>query len=432
MKKVRIGVMGAYRGTSMINYCESAENAEVVAICDKWVEGLERQKAKLNDPRITYYTNFEDFIKHDMDAVVLANYANEHAPFAIKAMRAGKHVFSEVLPVQTMKEAVELIETIEETGMVYAYGENYCYMPAPYEMRRLYREGKIGEFEYGEGEYIHNCEPIWPSITYGEENHWRNRMYSTFYCTHSLGPLIHITGLRPVSVIGFEGSKAERRRRVGAKSGSFGIEMVTLENGGIIKSIHGDLYKNSIWYSVYGSHGRMESAREDTGEGVERLFVNADAYSGEYAPHDVESYRPEQDKANKSAAFGHGGSDFYSMYHFVQKILGDQSADTIDVYEALDMFLPGMFAYRSILKGGIPMEIPDLRNKAEREKWRNDTACTGPQAAGDQLLPTSADGTPEIAPEVYEKMYQLWRKEVDADEGYVKAAMTQGSGKKES
>lgn len=52
-----------------------------------------------------------------MDAVVLANYANEHAPFAIKAMRAGKHVFSEVLPVQTIKEAVELIETIEETGM---------------------------------------------------------------------------------------------------------------------------------------------------------------------------------------------------------------------------------------------------------------------------------------------------------------------------
>lgn len=432
MKKVRIGVMGAYRGTSMINYCESAENAEVVAICDKWVEGLERQKATLNDPRITYYTNFEDFIKHDMDAVVLANYANEHAPFAIKAMRAGKHVFSEVLPVQTMKEAVELIETIEETGMVYAYGENYCYMPAPYEMRRLYREGKIGEFEYGEGEYIHNCEPIWPSITYGEENHWRNRMYSTYYCTHSLGPLIHITGLRPVSVIGFEGSKAERKRRVGAKSGSFGIEMVTLENGGIIKSIHGGLYKNSIWYAVYGSHGRMESAREDTGEGVERLFVNADAYSGEYAPHEVESYRPVQDKANKSAAFGHGGSDFYSMYHFVQKILGDPSADTIDVYEALDMFLPGMFAYRSILKGGIPMEIPDLRNKAEREKWRNDTACTDPQAAGDQLLPTSADGTPEIAPEVYEKMYRLWRKEVDADEGYVKAAMTQGSGKKES
>ena len=73
----------------------------------------------------TNYDNFDDFIKHDMDAVVLANYANEHAPFAIRAMKLGKHVFSEVLPVQTMKEAVELIEAVEETGMLYAYGENY-------------------------------------------------------------------------------------------------------------------------------------------------------------------------------------------------------------------------------------------------------------------------------------------------------------------
>ena len=428
MKKVRIGVMGAYRGTSMINYCEQADNAQVVAICDKWVEGLERQKETLNDSNITYYTNFEDFINHDMDAVVLANYATEHAPFAIKAMKAGKHVFSEVLPVQTMKEAVELIETVEETGLVYAYGENYCYMPAPYEMRRLYKEGRIGEFEYGEGEYIHNCESIWPSITYGEEDHWRNNMYATFYCTHSLGPLIHITGLRPVSVIGLEGTMAERKRRVGCKTGSFGIEMVTLENGGILKSIHGGLYKNSVWYSVYGSHGRMESGREDAGENMERIYINADDFSGDYTHHDVISYKPAEN-AKDSASFGHGGSDYYSMYNFVQKILGDGTADTIDVYEALDMFLPGMFAYRSVLQGGVRMDIPDLRKKEERDKWRNDTACTDPKVAGDMLLPTTSAGTPVIEKEVYEKMYRLWRKDFESDDGYTNAAMTQGSKK---
>ena len=426
MKEVRIGVMGAYRGASMIHYCTQADNAQVVAICDKWVEGLERQKAALNDPGIAYYTDFEDFIKHDMDAVVLANYANEHAPFAIKAMNAGKHVFSEVLPVQTMKEAVELIETVEKTGLVYAYGENYCYMPAPYEMRRLYREGKIGEFEYGEGEYLHNCEPIWASITYGEEDHWRNNMYATFYCTHSLGPLIHITGLRPVSVIGLEGTKAERRRRGGCKSGSFGIEMVTLENGGIIKSAHGGLYKNSVWYSVYGSHGRMESGREDAGDSVDLLYVNADAYDGEYAQHDVLRYKPAEKHAKESAAFGHGGSDYYSMYNFVQKILGDESADVIDVYEALDMALPGLFAYRSVLAGGVSMKIPDLRKEEEREKWRGDTACTDPKVAGDQLLPTCSTGTPQIGKEVYERMYRLWRQDVEADSGCTNAALTQG------
>ena len=429
MKKVRIGVLGAYRGTSMINYCEAADNAQVVAICDKWVEGLERQKAALNNPNITYYTDFEDFIRHDMDAVVLANYATEHAPFAIRAMRAGKHVFSEVLPAQTLQEAVELIETVEETGKVYAYGENYCYMPATYEMRRLYKAGKIGEFEYGEGEYIHNCESIWPSITYGEEDHWRNNIYSTFYCTHSLGPLIHITGLRPVSVIGMEGTMVERRRRTGAKSGSYGIEMVTLENGGIIKSIHGGLYKNSIWYAVYGSHGRVESAREDTGESIDRVFVNADDYSGDYTHHDVLSYKPTEKYAEESAAFGHGGSDYYSMYNFVQKILGDDEADVIDVYEAMDMSLPGIFAYRSILAGGVSVQIPDLRNKAERDAWRNDTACTDPKIAGDALLPTFSLGTPQIEPEVYERMYALWRQDFEAKDGYTNAAMTQGSKK---
>lgn len=409
MKKIKIGVLGAGRGTSMIDYCKIAEHAELVAICDKWEEGLNKHKAQCKDMDIAYYTDFDEFIRHDMDAVVLANYANEHAPFAIKAMKAGKHVYSEVLPVQTLKEAVELIEAVEETGMTYVYGENYCYMPAPYEMRRLYREGKIGEFEYGECEYIHNCEPIWPTITYGDKDHWRNNMYSTFYCTHSIGPILHITGLRPVSVTGFEGLKNERKLRVGAKWASFGIEMITLENGGIIKSIHGDLYRNSIWYSMYGSKGSMESAREGASpDGVQRIYVSADSYSGAYDKALEENYIPKRDHDDQCKAFGHGGSDYYSMHNFVEKLLGNREADTIDVYEALDMFLPGMFAYRSILKGGIPMEIPDLRDRAVREKYRNDTACTDPKTASDMLLPTMSAQVPVIEDRVYEVMRQKW------------------------
>jgi len=420
MKKIKIGVMGVYRGTSMINYCKKADNAEIVAICDKWEEGLKIHQEQCSDLNITYYNNFEDFIKHDMDAVVLANYAHEHAPFAIRAMKAGKHVFSEVLPCQTMKEAVELIETVEETGMIYAYGENYCYMTAPYEMKKLYREGKIGEFEYGEGEYIHNCEAIWHSITYGDKNHWRNNLYSTFYCTHSLGPIIHITGLRPVSVIGFEGTKNERNLRTGGKGGSFGIEMVTLENGGIVKSIHGGLYKDSVWYSIYGSKGRLESARRDAQNNYyNRIYINADEFSGEYGEEKIENYIPEGELDKFRKGFEHGGSDFDSMYYFVERIKGDKDADIIDVYEAMDMFLPGMFAYRSILAGGKAMEIPNLRDKAVREKYRNDTACTDPNVAGDMLLPTFSLGTPEIEDEVYDIMKKKWEEELNNRSDYV-------------
>ena len=429
MEKVRIGVLGAYRGTSMINYCKRADHAEVVAICDKSPEALDAQRAAAEGLDIAFYERFDDFIEHDMDAVVLANYANEHAPFAIRCLKKGLHVFSEVLPVQNMKEAVELVEAVEESGLVYAYGENYCYMPAPYEMKKLYEQGEIGEFEYGEGEYIHNCESIWHSITYGEEDHWRNNMYATFYCTHSLGPIIHITGLRPVSVTGFEGTMNRRNLRVGSKSGQFGIEMVTLENGGIVKSIHGGLYKNSIWYSVYGSKGRLECGREDPLDGhIGKLYINKDEYDGGYETGSLNAVFPQHAPEGEVAGFGHGGSDFFSMYYFIKKILGDADADTIDVYEALDMFLPGLFAYRSVMAGGIPMELPNLRDKAERDKWRNDTTCTDPKAAGDLLLPTFSKGTPEIPQEVYDRMARLWDEECGKTEGtYRTAALSQGS-----
>lgn len=409
MKKIRVGVLGAYRGGTMIHYCKNAENAEVVAICDKEQYLLDIEKRKAGNLPIAYYTDFEDFIRHDMDAVVLANYANEHAPFAIRAMEEGKHVFSEVLPVQTMQQAVALVEAVERTGKIYAYGENYCYMAAPREMRRLYREGKIGEFEYGEGEYVHNCESIWPEITYGEKDHWRNNMFSTFYCTHSLGPIIHITGLRPVSVTGFESTLNDRRERTGAKCSIFGLEMVTLENGGIVKSLHGDLYKNNISYVVYGSKGRMESAREDAGTGAhDRIYVNADPASGAYGEGTLETYLPAERETDAAKDYGHGGSDFWSMYYFIEKIRGNETADTIDVYEALDMALPGLFAFRSILADGKAMQIPNLRKKEERDRWRNDTACTDPAAAGDMLLPTRRGGTPEIPDEVYAEMLRKW------------------------
>lgn len=433
MKKVRIGVLGGYRGTSMINYCKIANNAEVVAICDNAPHVLAEQKARTAGLPITFYDNFEDFLKHDMDAVVLANFATEHAPFAIRAMHAGKHVFSEVLPVQTMKEAVELVEAVEETGMVYAYGENYCYMPAPHEMKKLYQAGKIGQLEYAECEYIGSYEPIWHSISYGDKNHWRNQMYSTFYCTHSIGPIVHATGLRPVSVIGFESGRNEQPRRNGAKGAQYGITMMTMENGAVVKSINGCfLYEHSIWYSMYGSQGILESARDIAQQGgTQHIYVKTDEYDGEHTDRPAKSYDPIGENAEASAAFGHGGSDFYSMYNFVERILGDENADTIDVYEALDMFLPGMFAFRSILNNGQRMEIPDLRDKSIRDKWRNDTACVDPKVAGDQLLPTCASGTPQIDDSVYEAVKHKWDEaQRTGNDNYLKAVYTQGAGMK--
>ena len=411
MKRIRLGVFGARRGMRMMAYCRVCHQVQTVAVCDQYRPALEEARQQFPEEEIALYEDFDAFLTHDMDAVILANYANEHAPYAIKALKAGKHVFSEVLPAQNMAEAVALIEAVEESGKVYAYGENYCYMPATAQMRRLYRHGKIGELEYAEGEYIHNCESVWHNITYGDPEHWRNRMHANFYCTHSLGPLIHISGLRPVSVVGFESTLNERHLRVGALGGQFGIEMVTLENGAILKSIHGDLYRNSTWYCLYGSKGRMESGRYDAQSGrLKTLYVNADPYSGAYGGRSIETVDLAPAAAEVEAHFGHNGADFYSMDYFIRRIQGDQEAEIIDVYEAMDMFLPGHFAYRSVLQGGIPMEIPNLRDPACRERYRQDTLCTDPKAAGNALVPPFSKGLLPVHPGVYAYVRKRWQK----------------------
>ena len=410
-KKVRVGLLGVGRGHIIWDYCmKVGDNAELVAICDKWQEGIERAKSIIKDDTITYYNDFDEFIKHDMDAVYLANYAIEHAPFAIKAMEAGLDVISEVLPVQTMAQAVELIECQERTGKKYCYAENYCYMLGPVEMKKRFLSGEMGEFEYGEGEYLHNCEPIYPDITQGNPDHWRNTMSAFFYCTHSTGPLLHVAGMRPVKVVGVEGPFNARMARMGAKAGHMAVELATLENGAIIKSVHGiGPSKDSVWYSVYGANGRLETAREDAKAGdTKTVYANI-------GDEEVKSFTPEVDLDIDIDAFGHAGSDCICLHNVFDYLLGNEEADIIDVYEAIDMWMIGFFGYISVLEGGNTQNIPDLHLKENRDAFRNDLRCTDPKMAGDQLLPSYSKGVPQIAPEIYEGIKKQWEENVEKE-----------------
>ena len=57
MSKIKIGVFGAYRGSSMINYCKRADNAEIVAICDKSQDAIGAQQKAAEGLDITFYDN---------------------------------------------------------------------------------------------------------------------------------------------------------------------------------------------------------------------------------------------------------------------------------------------------------------------------------------------------------------------------------------
>ena len=122
---IRVGVIGVGRGSSFTGDAAKAAGFDLVALCDTWEEKL---KKFVEEKQVATYTNYDKFLEHDMDAVVLANYFHQHAPFAIKALKAGMHVMSETAACHTLAEGVELIRTVEKTGKTYMFAENYPYM----------------------------------------------------------------------------------------------------------------------------------------------------------------------------------------------------------------------------------------------------------------------------------------------------------------
>lgn len=412
-RKVKVGVFGGRRGQSMIAVMARHPDAELVAICDKFAPTLDncRKLAEREGSSVATYEDFDGFMQHDMDAVVLANYATEHAPYAVRLLDSGRHVCSEVLACQTMAEAVQLVEAVERSGKVYSYAENYCYFRGTQEMQRLYRQGDIGEFIHGEGEYVHDCEGIWIDITYGERDHWRNWCPATFYCTHSIGPIVTITGTRPTRVSAYETPNINKRR-FGGRGADGAVIICQMSNGATAKFLPWCNFKRepgSIWYAVYGTTGMMETDRWGAGSSRVNIFREG----SDLTPHEV-SYLanfPLENELSKRIG-GHGGSDFYTMHFFLEAILDRPGkAYNIDVYQALDMTLPGTLGYRSIWEGNIPLDIPDLRDAALRDQYRNDHWCVDPKLAGPgQPAWSCTEGEIVVSDEIYRAQQEAYRK----------------------
>jgi len=239
-KKIRIGVVGVRRGLSFVRGAGEVAGTELVALCDTWEENLKKAGEQF---KLATYTDYEKFLEHDTDAVVLANYFHQHAPFAIKALKAGKHVMSETSACFTLAEGVALVEAVEKSGRIYMFAENYPYMLFNQEMRRLYQSGLIGEFKYGEGEYVHPMSAYERNRLSPGRNHWRNWIPATYYCTHALAPVMFITDTLPVKVNGFVVAydRADPKYRMTVKrNDAASMIALRMNNGAVVKLLQGD------------------------------------------------------------------------------------------------------------------------------------------------------------------------------------------------
>src|SRR5262245_28745661 len=145
---VRLAVVGGRRGGAFNRALEAVrERVELVAVCDLSEAMLARWREQ--HPGVATYSSYERLLDEPgVDAVLIATPWHIHAPQAIKALRAGKHVMSEVIAAFTLEECWQLIETVEQTGRTYMMSENYCYMRPNMMVLNMVGQGVFGDPTY--------------------------------------------------------------------------------------------------------------------------------------------------------------------------------------------------------------------------------------------------------------------------------------------
>lgn len=389
---IRVGVIGVGRGKSFMDGASATAGMELVALCDSW-------ESKLADVGQQYgvatYTDYDQFLEHDMDAVILANYFHEHAPFAIKALKSGKHVMSETACNTTLAEGVALCRAVEETGCTYMLAENYPYTKFNQEMRRVYRTGELGEVTYAEGEYNHPMSPrdrlrISPGI-----NHWRSWIPSTYYCTHALAPLVYITETMPVKVNGLSIACREIDDETTRVADPGSVILCRMDNGAVFRIFGLLLPGHSNWYRIHGSRGAMEMARGAGYYGPGHIRIWHEPWDMGEGSEEERTYSPEwPEHGDLADAAGHGGGDFWTNFHFANAIRSGEPP-FLDVYRGVAMSSVGILAWKSALEDGRPLAVPDFKNEASRSDFEDDHWSPWPEHAGTGQPPPSILGTPE-------------------------------------
>jgi len=408
-KTIRVGVIGVGRGQSFMQGAGPLVGMELVAICDLWKERLEEVGNRYG---LATYTDYGEFLDHDMDAVILANYFHEHAPFAIKALKAGKHVMSECTCNATMAEAVELCRTVEETGLIYMLAENYPYTAFSMEMRRVYQTGEIGEVTYAEGEYDHPMATRDRLAISPGMDHWRSWIPSTYYCTHALAPLMYITDTLPVKVNGLSIACREVDEEC-VRVGDPGAVILCRMNNGAVFRIFGSLLPgHSIWYRVHGKRGAMETTRGPGYFGPGQIRVWHEEWNVKPGELRERSYVPDwPEHADLAREAGHGGGDFWMNFEFADAIRSG-TPPFLDVYRGVAMSSVGILAWKSALEDGKPVDVPDFRKAASRKKYENDTSSPFPSHAeqGYKRLPPSILGTPKPCKKGLANAQRVWKE----------------------
>lgn len=163
--KIRASVMGVNsRGNALAQNFAFQKECDVVHICDVDSRAIEKCVASVGKVQGFEPKGVGDFRKslesNDVDLVVIATPDHWHAPAALLAMQAGKHVYLEKPCSHSPAEGEMLVEAAKRYKKTIQMGNQRRSWPNVMEAIGELKKGAIGRPYFGKGWYTNNRESI--------------------------------------------------------------------------------------------------------------------------------------------------------------------------------------------------------------------------------------------------------------------------------
>jgi predicted dehydrogenase len=145
---VRVGVIGyGYWGPNVVRNLQSLENCQLITICDKNSDSL--QRASRVCPGVELTMDFSALLSSpQIDAIAVVTPVWTHFELAKAALQNGKHVFVEKPFTSTHQQAEELIELADRNRLKIMVDHTFLFSGAVRKIRELVDDGTLGELYY--------------------------------------------------------------------------------------------------------------------------------------------------------------------------------------------------------------------------------------------------------------------------------------------
>src|SRR6476661_6762774 len=185
---LRVGVVGLGQfAPSFVQLFVAHPGVSEVYLCEAVPQRLAAAPASAKVTR--RYGSFGEILRSNVDAIAIFTQRWTHGPMALRALAAGKHVYSAVPMGVSVEEIGAIVDAVASTGLTYMMGETSYYYPAAIFCRQRMKTGQFGSFVYGEGEYLHDMEHgFYDAYRYSGGEWWKATASfpPMFYPTHSV------------------------------------------------------------------------------------------------------------------------------------------------------------------------------------------------------------------------------------------------------